>query len=556
MPETTPPSDEATKEIKIRLNKGKQEEFCSLPDSVFEGFYGGAAGGGKSYCLLVLPLLRKFYEIPTFHGLILRRTFPELVAHQIEEAHKWYPLFGAKYNEQKKRYKFPSGAIIDFGHAEYESDVKKYDSAEYQLIEPDELTSFTEFQYRYLLSRCTTSDKRLPSIIRSASNPGNIGHSFVRDRFVKPAPTGGKIIRDKVTGLTRIFIQAFASDNPILLDASPHYLKQLELLPEAEKRAKLYGDWWSFSGQVFEEFRIEPYVDEPKEACHVIDDGYEIPSYCPRVLAIDWGFAANTVGFWGAVLPNKRLIVEDEYCVNRRTVEQWSTDIAQKSTNNYPSLITMDPSAWQNRGGEMTIAEQFTNVWIRIFGKQPNLIKADNDRIGGKMLIHDYLRWKPLPTLQIGSDKYNADIADTILRLHGLDAHRKYLDQFVPKDIKDEVPLPRLLVKRHCSELIKTIPLCVYAANSKDGKSAEDVAEFVGDDAYDTLRYLVKGAEYYYDASAKGEIKAQHSQSRIEIVQELNSQQDMTKFYRRMEALEAQMGKRVPSIKFQRRRRG
>lgn len=522
--------------LEIRLNKGKQEQFCSLPDTIFEALYGGAAGGGKSFSLLVLPLLREFYKIPTFHGLILRRTFPELESHQIQEAHKIYPFFGAQYNQQKKRYKFPSGAIIDFGHAEYESDIRKYDSAEYHYIAPDELTSFTEFQYRYILSRCRTSDPRLPAIVRSASNPGNIGHSFVRDRFVKPCPLGGKILIDENTRLKRIFIQAFASDNPVLMNATPDYLQRLEFLPEAEKQAKLYGNWWSFSGQVFGEFRTTPFPDEPSIAQHVME--VEIPSWTPKILTIDWGYQAATYASWTALFPNKRAVIYREYNQVEKTVEQWTTDLVKMSKNDENLfLIVVDPSAWQNRGTG-TIIQLFIDTWTKLAGKIPDVVKADNDRISGKMLVHDFLRWRALPEVELGLGNYNKDVANTLLRLNGLEAYKNYLQSFIPKSSTPEV-LPRLLITPNCPILIETIPLCVYSDKKGiNGKNVEDVSEFSGDDPYDNLRYALKAVNNYYDKANMNEVAFKNNLVRSEACTKLDETKDMTSFYRKMEFIE------------------
>lgn len=524
-------------ELQIKVNPGKQTLFCSLPDSIFEALYGGAKGGGKSHALRILPLLREWYKISTFHGIILRRTYPELEKHQIMEAHKIYPYFGGKYNSMYKRYVFPSGARIQFGSAEYESDIRNYDSGEYHYIAFDELTSFTEFQYKYMLGMSRTSDKRLPNIVRSGTNPGGLGHSWVRDRFVEPYKEGGKIIVDKVTRMKRIFIQAFATDNPVLMEATPDYLNQLELLPEAEKRAKKYGDWYTFSGQVFTTFRNEKMPDEPENACHIIDSSTIIPKYSPKLITIDWGYDANCYVSWASLLPKKRVVIYREYCEREKTVEQWATDIAEQSLKDENIIgIYIDPSAWQNRG-QGTIVNDFINIWKKIILREPNVLKADNDRISGKMLIHDFLRWKPLPIIE-KLHEYNKDVADAILRTQGLESHRQYLESFLPPIQENEI-LPRLLITSNCKEMIKTIPLCVYNdKNNKNGKSVEDVAEFSGDDPYDNLRYLLKAAQGYFDLADKVDTKENIEIKKVEICKKLEETKDMTSFYRQMEKLE------------------
>ena len=143
----TPASKDMIREFKPHR---KQENFLQIPDSIFEGLYGGAAGGGKSDLLLLLPLLRGFTSNPNFRGIFLRRTYPELESEIIPRSQKWFPLAGGRYKDQKRRWEFPEGGIFYFGHAEHEEDIRKYDTAQYNYTAWDELTSFLNFQYSYL----------------------------------------------------------------------------------------------------------------------------------------------------------------------------------------------------------------------------------------------------------------------------------------------------------------------------------------------------------------------------------------------------------------------
>ena len=462
-------------------NPGKQSLYLSLPDTIFEQFYGGAAGGGKSEVLLMKPLVRQWTDNSKFQGIILRRTYKELEESLIERSKRGgiskdgveipsFYDFSAEFNEQKKKWRFPSGATITFGHAEQEEDVRKYDTSEYQYAAFDELTSFTEFQYKFIaFSRVRSSIPGVPAIVCSASNPGNIGHRWVRERFVEPCPQGSKIIAERINDqlVKRIFIPAFLRDNPKLMENDPLYITRLEMLPEADKRAKLYGDWWTFEGQVFGEFRDQLMPDEPANASHTI-----APS---------------------AIYPIGKLIIFKEFACTKETVESWSTQLANIcKMDGIDPLITLDPSAWQNRG-QGTIADQFMKTWRTVFGKSPKLEKADNDRIGGKALIHDYLRWKYRPKYNKAiSESFDPERAAWIMRNKGMETYKLYLTQFAPQSSEIEENIPKLQITKDCPILIKTIPLCIY-----DEKKIEDVKEFDGDDPYDNLRYLLKTVDRF-----------------------------------------------------------
>src|SRR5687767_4289262 len=261
----------------------KQAEFLSLPWSIKEAAYAGGAGSGKSDVLLIYPLAHKLHENPRFKQVFMRRTFPELRNEIVPRSREIYRGFGASFNKSDMAWTFPredqfgtgvghsnnGGAIVYLGHCEDENDVHKYDSMEINLFTPDEITSFTEYIYLYIgFTRVRTSDPTLPAIIRAAGMPGGVGHTFVKRRFVDPYPKGGKIIIGR-GGNKRVFIHSTLADNPHI---DPAYAQSLEALPEAEKRAKKYGDWDAYLGQVFEEFRDKKYPDEPENALHVIPE--------------------------------------------------------------------------------------------------------------------------------------------------------------------------------------------------------------------------------------------------------------------------------------------
>ena len=501
-------------------NSEPQRTFLSLPFDIKEALYGGAAGGGKTEALLFLPIVSHvfidtntnklvspiwaqqfpelcrrvhFYEHPDYRGIFFRRTFPQLEQSIIPRAREIYEdLFGAKYNESKHFFTFPSGAIQFLSYLNSDEDARKHDTAEYNLITFEELTHFEEYHYLRLISRRRSSSV-LPSITRAAATPGGIGHSWVKKRFITPERLGRKIIYEENTpSQKRIFIPARAYDNVDLLKNTPDYLEQLKLLPEAEAKALIEGDWDAFSGQVFTEFRIKPYPGEPENAIHVIDDQL-IPYWWPKVLAIDWGFTHNTAIIWAAISPDERIYIYREVLVNKQYISTWSADMRRAMQYDGNILdIVIDPSANQNRGQPKTIKQQVVE------DLEYPVADADNDRLGGKMVIHEYLRWTQRPQTFTPKDGFNQDTADRILRVHGLAAYKDYCQSFVPKP--PETNLPRLQIFRSCVHSIAAIQNASY-----DEKKPEDVLKYDGDDMYDALRYCLKRVHLYFDQSVRDE---------------------------------------------------
>lgn len=541
----------------------KQEEFIRIPFSVEEALYGGAAGGGKSEVLVMLPLIYRFHEHPKFKGIILRRTAPELDAEIIGRARDWYPHCGAIWNEQKKHFYWPKpdgspGAIIRFGHAELEKDIRKYDGVQYNYVAFDEATSFTEFQYLYLiLTRRRSATVDLPAIGRSATNPGNIGHLFMRNRFVDPYPPGGRILRDKYSGIHRFFLQCLGIENPHLMKANPKYFETMKGLVDAEYRAKALGDWYTFSGQVFTEWRIEPLDGEPENARHVIDP-FPIPDWWPKIVAIDWGWQAQTVIGWAAISPEKRVYIYRIYAVAKTYIPQWCADFIRLSRDEFSNIrdVVICHSAGQNRGEPHTILQQIQNALnTELKEKAPIVRLGKRDRIGGKMLVHEYLRWHPKSCQPVPMDKFDSELAERILRNYGMGKYNEYMGFFKPQP--PESNLPKLQVFAESPEgtsndsLIDTIPLCMYEDKNDKNKSPEDVKEFDGDDSYDMLRMLLESADRYFEES-KNEQDTRFK--RDQIINDYATSGDATSFYRRMERLETTSPGIGPVRRFNRKR--
>jgi hypothetical protein len=528
----------------------KQEQFLALPWKpplfIKEAMLGGGAGCAKTDVLLLYGICHGWHQHPGFKQVFLRRTFPELRNEIIPRSRQIYPKFGATLNKADMAWTFPApgqagsgysnaGAMIFLGQCENEDDVHKYDSMEINLFTPDELTSETEYIYLYIgFTRVRTSDPDLPAIIRAAGMPGGVGHTWVRKRFPDPAPYGN-VIRGR-GGNLRIYIHATLLDNP---HVDPAYKQSLEALPEAEKRAKLYGDWNAYSGQVFDEFRERNYPDEPENAVHVIDE-FQIPEWWPKIVVGDWGFRAMTwIGF-GAISPQKRLYIYRELHWTQTKIEEWAPYVKEFIDAENPRLIRFCKSAGKELGEQHTIQEQISNA----LGRQVELTaNTAGSRIAGKQLIHEYLRWKSKHLiLKQKVEQYSEERGLWILRNRGMKEYKAYLDSFAEQE--EETNIPKLQIFRNCPVLIEAIKAASY-----DKKKIEDIAQFDGDDPIDGLRYIVDAAENYMETAVK---ELSVVQKREAIIQRLNSNKDWTAFYRDMRGLEARKVK--PVRLFHRRR--
>jgi predicted phage terminase large subunit-like protein len=183
---------------------------------------------------------------PDYAALILRRTFRQLSLEDaiMDRAERWLSLTDAKWEGTDKRWRFPSGATLTFGYLDTERDKYQYQSAAFQTICFDELSQFPQSQYTYLFSRLTRLEgSTIPLRMRAASNPGDIGHNFVKARFITPP-----YAEMKARG--RFFVPALLEDNPHV-DQQAYEDSLIELDPVSYEQLR-HGNWdISIAGNMF-----------------------------------------------------------------------------------------------------------------------------------------------------------------------------------------------------------------------------------------------------------------------------------------------------------------
>ena len=377
---------EILKESKVIFhpNDGPQTDFLAAGEK--DVLYGGAAGGGKSYAMLVDPL--RYAHKKAHRALILRRSMPEL-REMIDKSRELYPQAfpGAKFKEVEKLWNFPSGAQVHFGFLERDADVYRYQGQAYSWIGFDEITHLpTEFSWNYLASRLRTTDPEIQTYLRCTANPGGVGSHWVKKRYIEPQEHN-KSFEGK-DGLTRKFIPAKLSDNPYL-DADGVYEQMLKSLPPTQRQQLLEGNWDVAEGAAFTEFEPSKHVITP----------FALPVHWERVKGIDYGYASESCCLWGIMDMNDgTLIIYRELYRKGLTGEELGSIITDMETEDPFSVNgVLDTAAWANTGTTgPTVGESLVRAGHK-------LRRADKNRIQGKVQLHEYLKVREngRPKLQI-----------------------------------------------------------------------------------------------------------------------------------------------------------
>ena len=442
LPKDIRESIEENTEVVFRPNKGPQVDFLAAPEK--EVLYGGAAGGGKSFAMLV-DLLR-YASNGNHRALLLRRTLAELTE-LVDQSRKLYPKAfpGAIFRESKNTWSFPSGATALFSYVDKDNDVTRYQGQSFTWIGVDELGQYpTPYVWNYLRSRLRTSDPEIQTYMRASANPGGVGGWWLKKMFVDPTIPNepfwatdidsGKVLRygpnhpehpDEPL-YQRRFIPARLTDNPFLME-SGEYEAMLLSLPEVERRRLLEGDWDVADGAAFSEFDRSVHVVEP----------FEVPYNRPRLRAADYGYSSPSCVLWGAVDWDGNIFIYRELYDKGYTGETLARIInALEENDPLMQISVLDGACWSKHGTGPSIAESMIRNGVR-------WIPADKNRIPGKIELHRRLA------------------------------------------IDERTDEPKLKIFSTCTNLIRTLPtIPLSKTNSEDVDTKSD------DHAYDALRYM------------------------------------------------------------------
>lgn len=427
---------ERVRELRLERPNERQEVF--LRDRHKYIAFGGARGGGKSWAVRTKAVLLAL-RYPGIRLLLVRRTYQELENNHIRFLRA--QLAGiAAYRAAERRFVFPGGSTLEFGYCACDGDLDRYQGAEYDVIFIDEATQLRE-EWMRQFAACLRGVNGFPKRIYYTCNPGGPGHAYIKRLFIDRA------FRDGEDPADYVFIPAKVYDNQVLMQRDPGYLKRLEALPPARRRAHLEGDWNVYEGQVFAEWRDDPAHYADGKWTHVIEP-FDIPDTWRVYRSFDFGYAKPfSVGWWAVDFDGRLYRILELYgCVPgepdtgvRWTPEQIFEQIRTTEAT-HPYLRgrdirgVADPAIWDaSRGDSIAdIADRY-GVYFE---------PGDHKRLPGWMQVHYRLAF-------------------------------------------DEAGLPMLYVFRNCRDTRRTLPLLRY-----DAHAPEDVDTRQEDHIADEIRYL------------------------------------------------------------------
>tara|TARA_R110000822_G_scaffold49674_14_gene130123 strand:- start:186 stop:1712 length:1527 start_codon:yes stop_codon:yes gene_type:complete len=445
--------------------------------------YGGAVGGGKSHALR-WEGIRWALKCPGIQIYLFRRTLGELEDNHVRQLKEAVPAELAKYSEQRKSFEFKNGSTIRLCYCEKEHDVERYQGAEIHVLLIDEATHMTEYQINYLIGRNRLGGFRrkvqenlrqfLPRSV-FASNPGNVGHSFLKMTFIDAAPPEALFYsrkykdmkNDADKGRLTQFIPAKMQDN-MYIDSD--YAGSLGGLPPELQQALVNGDWDSVVGQALHTLNRGKHMLRP----------FEPPRTVTHFMSLDWGSAAPfSVGWY---------FVSDGLIIKER--EGW-------------------PERWIPPGALVRYAE-----WYGWDGKRPNHgLRYDARTVARRILdkeneagfppmdyrVADSSMWSVNDGPSIAHNMSEAtdgvlsmirsrksrehNYSEVLCRLAGSQNYRTD---------NEEGDYPMLYITANCLQFWRTVPILTFDSTNPE-KGPETKQE---DHVYDELAYACRSMPY------------------------------------------------------------
>lgn len=375
---------------------GPQTALISCP--VFEVFFGGARGGGKTEGSIGDWLQHVNTYGGHANGIFLRRTAKQL-EEVVARTHQIFPHIGAKFREQRSEWRWPNGARLKFRYLERDSDAEEYQGHSYTRVYVEEATNFPSPEPINKMRATLRSAAGVQVGMRLTGNPGGPGHQWVKARYITPWKAGYRILREEfknpftgvVQHMERVFIPSRISDNPLLMTNDPLYVARLQQQgSEQLVRAWLDGDWDIVLGAFFSEFQHRTHI-LPAEWVG------RIPRDALRFRSFDWGSArpfcvgwyAVSDGSWG--LPKGALLKYREWYGStgepnkglKLDAEPVAAGILEREKGEVIRYGVADPACFIRDGGP-SIAE-------RMLIKGVAFRKADNKRKTGWDQLRHYL---------------------------------------------------------------------------------------------------------------------------------------------------------------------
>lgn len=419
------PAPAVQQQVIWQANPGPQTDLIRCP--VFEVFYGGARGGGKTEGSIGdwLEHSDTYGELAT--GVFFRRTFKQL-EEVVARTKLIFPKIGAKYNEQRAEWTMPKGGRLKFRYIQRDSDAEEYQGHSYTRVYVEEATNFPSPRPINLLRATLRSAAGVPCGLRLTGNPGGPGHNWVKARYIEPNPAGYQVLIEKFLvpdGITkdsmtevqqeRVFIPSKIRDNAPLMKNDPGYVARLKQVGSDQLvKAWLEGDWDAVEGAFFSEFN---------EIIHVLPASFvdKIPYSALRFRSFDWGSAkpfscgwyALSDGTWG--LPKNALVKYREWYGSSGPNVGLKMDavlvargIKERELGERIRYGVADPSIFIKDGGP-SIAESMT-----IGGA--SFRRADNKRQVGWEQLHIRLKGENYGTVQWQPMLYFLDCCEDTIR--------------------------------------------------------------------------------------------------------------------------------------------